>query len=335
MKKILYYVSEHGLGHLTRSIALIRELQNEVEIIIRNSNESVLKKSIPKISTFSGKTDQGPIISENSVSIDWKKTFTFVNDWYSNFNSNVQKEYDFIKKLEPDVVISDISPIPLSASKKLNIQSIAISNFTWLDIFSKLENFNLQLIQESYENTSFCIQLPLSTKMDVFKQKKKVGFVCKLPTEDKTLIRKKLNIDKSKFLILINLPKFFNVTLKNFKNFQVISTGAKTSFENTIFIEPFIEGQNLINASDLVVSKCGYGMISECLTNGIPFKLISDESHPEQNAMIEHLSRYDINNRILDWQKGQIEIDFNDIQYFESFENDNSNAKHIVQEFLK
>ena len=108
MKKILYYVSEHGLGHLTRSIALIRELQNEVEIIIRNSNESVLKKSIPKISTFSGKTDQGPIISENSVSIDWKKTFTFVNDWYSNFNSNVQKEYDFIKKLEPDVVISDI-----------------------------------------------------------------------------------------------------------------------------------------------------------------------------------------------------------------------------------
>ena len=171
--------------------------------------------------------------------------------------------------------------------------------------------------------------------MDVFKQKKKVGFVCKLPTEDKTLIRKKLNIDKSKFLILINLPKFFNVTLKNFKNFQVISTGAKTSFENTIFIEPFIEGQNLINASDLVVSKCGYGMISECLTNGIPFKLISDESHPEQNAMIEHLSRYDINNRILDWQKGQIEIDFNDIQYFESFENDNSNAKHIVQEFLK
>ena len=123
MKKILFYVSEHGLGHLTRSIALIRELENEAQIMIRNSNESFLKKSLPSISTFSGKTDQGPIISENSISIDWEKTFNSVTDWYSNFNSNVEIEYNFINKMKPDIIISDISPIPLAASKKLSIQS--------------------------------------------------------------------------------------------------------------------------------------------------------------------------------------------------------------------
>ena len=317
MKKILFYVSEHGLGHLTRSIALIRELEKEAQIMIRNSNESFLKKAVPSIPAFSGKTDQGPIISENSISIDWKKTFNSITDWYSNFNSNVENEYNFIKKMKPDVIISDISPIPLSASKKFDIQSIAISNFTWLDIFSKLDNFDLNPIQESYENTSLCIKLPLSTSMDVFKQKKQVGIVCKLPTDNNSSIRKRLNIDPSKFLILINLPKFFTVTLKNFKNFQVVSTGAKTSSKNTMFIEPWIEGQNLINSSDLVISKCGYGMISECLTTGTPFQLIADELHPEQNAMLKHLSDYGIHNTIPNWK------------------NDNSNAKNIVQEFLK
>ncbi len=335
MKKILYYISEHGLGHLTRSVGLIRELENEAQIIIRNSNESYLKKSLPLIPTFSGKTDQGPIMYENSISIDWKKTYNIISDWYLNFNSNLEIEYDFIKKSKPDIVISDISPIPLNVSRKLNIPSIAISNFTWLDVFSKLENFDLGIIQESYENTSFCIKLPLSTRMNIFKQKKEVGLVCKLPTENNTLIRKKLNIDKSKFLIFINLPKFFHVKLKNFENYQVISTGAKTSSKNTIFIEPMIEGQNLINASDLVVSKCGYGMISECLTTGTPFQLISDESHPEQNAMLKHLSSYGLDNRILDWENGNVEIDFNNIRYFESFDNDNLNTKHIVHEFLK
>ena len=54
MKKILFYVSEHGLGHLTRSIALIRELENEAQIMIRNSNESFLKKSVPSIPIFTG-----------------------------------------------------------------------------------------------------------------------------------------------------------------------------------------------------------------------------------------------------------------------------------------
>ena len=59
MKKILFYVSEHGLGHLTRSIALIRELEKEAQIMIRNSNESFLKKAVPSIPTFSGKTHRG------------------------------------------------------------------------------------------------------------------------------------------------------------------------------------------------------------------------------------------------------------------------------------
>ena len=335
MKKILYYISEHGLGHLTRSVALIRELQNETEIMIRNSNESFLKKSLPSISTFSGQTDQGPIISDNSVSIDWKKTLLSINDWYSNFNYNLKQESALIKKLQPDLIISDISPIPLYASKKLGIQSIAISNFTWLDIFSKFENFNLDLLKESYQNSSFCIQLSLSTSMNIFKQKKQVGILCKLFSEQKTSIRKKLNIDESKFLIFINLPKFYNIILKNFENFQVISTGAKTTSKNTMFIEPWIEGQNLINASDLVITKCGYGMISECLTAGTPFKLIADDLHPEHNAMLKYLSNHGINNKISDWKNGQLEIDFNDIQHFESYKNDNSNVKNMIQEFLK
>ena len=42
MKKILYYISDHGHGHATRAIALIEELQKKgIEIIIRNSKSMV------------------------------------------------------------------------------------------------------------------------------------------------------------------------------------------------------------------------------------------------------------------------------------------------------
>ena len=46
MKKILYYITDHGLGHATRSVAIIRELQKiGVEVIIRNSNAKQLLKT--------------------------------------------------------------------------------------------------------------------------------------------------------------------------------------------------------------------------------------------------------------------------------------------------
>ena len=335
MKTVLYYISEHGLGHLTRSVAIVRDIMTETLVFIRNSNIDFLKQSLPKIQVLDGKTDQGTIIAQNSVSIDWKSTELAIKDWYSSFQQITEKEKNSIKKIQPDLIISDISPIPLYAAKQLEIPSIAISNFTWLDIFSKLDNFSLENLESAYEKTNLCIELPLNTDMNIFKNKKQVGFVSRNITKKGHEIREKLNISESKFLIFINLPKFFTVSLKNFSNLQIISTGAKTNVPDTIFINPWIEGQDLINASDLVVSKCGYGMMSECLSAGTPFQLVADENHPEQHAIINALDRYGMKNLISNWENGHIEIDFNTLKYFESFKNDNLNVKNIIMEFLK
>ena len=75
MKKIFYYITDHGKGHATRSIAIIKELEKNFEVIIRNSNaEDLIKKSLPKIQIIKGKTDQGSIIKNDGVSINKSKT---------------------------------------------------------------------------------------------------------------------------------------------------------------------------------------------------------------------------------------------------------------------
>ena len=71
MRKILYYITDHGLGHTTRSIAIIRELlKMGTEVIIRNSNVDYLHKSLPTVKIIPGVTDVGPAIKENGISID-------------------------------------------------------------------------------------------------------------------------------------------------------------------------------------------------------------------------------------------------------------------------
>ena len=72
MKKILYYVSDHGKGHTTRSIAIIQEiLKADVEVTIRNTNSiEFFKSSLPDVKIVPGKTDVGSSIKKDGFSID-------------------------------------------------------------------------------------------------------------------------------------------------------------------------------------------------------------------------------------------------------------------------
>ena len=76
MKNIIYYVTDHGSGHATRTVAICRELQkNKINLIIRNSNNiKFFKNSLPKTKVISGITDVGPVIKENGFSIDKNKS---------------------------------------------------------------------------------------------------------------------------------------------------------------------------------------------------------------------------------------------------------------------
>ena len=70
LKKIIYYITDHALGHTTRSVAIIRELiKDGIQVTVRNSNVGYLNKSLPNVNTISGTTDVGPIIEKNGISI--------------------------------------------------------------------------------------------------------------------------------------------------------------------------------------------------------------------------------------------------------------------------
>ena len=97
MKKIIYYVTDHGLGHATRSVALIRELQKyNLEIIVRNSNaKHFLKNSLEHTRIVSDKTDVGPLIKNDGISINETKSKPIIKEWIDSNNTNVKPAYFF------------------------------------------------------------------------------------------------------------------------------------------------------------------------------------------------------------------------------------------------
>jgi len=338
-EKILYYITDHGRGHATRSIAIIRELQKyNVEIIVRNSNlGSTMKKSLPKIKIISGITDVGPIIQNNGISINYQKSKKIIHNWIENLEFYAEKESRLIDKINPQIIISDISVMPILAAKKSNKISIAISNFSWYDALKFLSSKDLMRLKKIYQFAEFAIKLNYGTSMNHFNKIFESGLICRKPTKNKNEIRKLLGIKNSEKIILFAIGKSKEeITFLTDTNTKIISTGSMIDKKIPhLKINNWIEGQNLVSVADVVICKCGYGMISECLTTGTPFYYIADNNHLEQKNMSMEIQKLGYKNRIKFEDISKMKINKPFFQSQIKFKKHSIETKKIVQKILE
>jgi hypothetical protein len=339
LKKLIYYITDHGRGHATRSVAIIRKLQiYGIQVIIRNSNVvDFLQKSLPGIEIKKGITDIGPVLNSDGISINHDESIKKISNWINNIYNISAEEVEFLKYENPDLIISDVSPMPLIAANSINIPSVVISNFSWYDVLTFLpENIRLKL-KEFYELADLCLQLPLGTPMDHFKKKYKINLIARNPAKNLDEVRKLYGINKSFPCILFALGGSKNkISFSYDDNIQIISLNTK--FENSITthdISDTAEGQNLVSIADLVICKCGYGLISECLSNGIPFLYLADDSHPEQMAISNELIKRGINSRVSFEDIKQLHISSQFIQNIPKISHDSIDLDDTINYILK
>ena len=341
MKKIIYYITDHGKGHATRSIAIIRKLQGMgIEVVIRNSNVvDLLKKSLPNTEIITGMTDVGPVIENNGISINQEQSKERIGNWLENMNKRVEDELKLIYPFNPDLFISDISILPIITAKKMGIKSIAISNFTWYDVLKFLPSDQLEFIKASYSLADFVIKLPIGTEMQHFENKLKVGYVSRIPTETRNEIRKKLGIAESEYVVTFALggsKEIINCKIGN--RIKILSMNSMIdSSLNPLNVSDWIEGQDIVQASDLLICKCGYGLISECITSGTSFCYIVDKAHQEQRSMAIELTQKGWGKKIQLHEINQLIIDERFLKLVPRTEkqpNDLDNTvKYIVNKF--
>jgi len=337
----LYYITDNGRGHATRSVAIIRELQKlNFEITIRNSNlVQFLNNSLPNVKIVNGLTDVGTSLGTNGISIDEIKTKLNVNNWLDKLNYYTKIECDIISKIDPNLIISDISIMPFLAAKQMKKKSIAISSFSWYDVLKFLPEDKLEFLKNAYDIPNGAIQLPIGTSMNHFKTKKKVGLVSRIPQISRKTLRTKFGINDSDTVITFAMGGS-EIRIKEIpkNNIKILSMNTKIkNVPNVINLTSWDEGQEIVAASDLVICKCGYGIISECLNNGVFFNYLADNNHLEQKAMSQELSKNGWGKRITFEELKQFQ--FNNIdenhQNIEKIPQDTKSIIQYISEFLE
>ena len=306
MKTIAYYISDYGFGHASRSIAIIRTLFNrsnhELKIIICHSFAlSFLKESLRGLNVEfrNVATDVGYVLKPRSMDVDkellTRKYLEFTNEW----NSKTKEEKIFLQKKNIDFVISDISPLPFMPAKELGIPSAGVSNFTWHSAYKGLiEEEHLDEFDNAYRSMDSFYALASSKEVHWSSEIRDYGFIAREVNREETFsIRQKLNPNKDKLVIYLGLGMKVDTKLEDLKLWNspncifIVSNNIEVNVPNVYKIPAnSTESQNYIAAADIVITKAGWGTVSEAVLNNKPLLILDRRNMNEDRNTIDYLN---------------------------------------------
>lgn len=301
MTNICFYISDYGYGHASRDIAIIRRIIGEfhdIKIYIKTDGpfhfvrDSLPQKNVQVVQT---KNDVGVAFKEKSVTVDYERTKNLLDEWSSSWDDYIQTEKRFCETHKIDLILSDITPQPFIVANALGIPGIAISNFTWYYIFHNLfgDIPPTERIKEAYRFADIALALPFNEQMDIFKHKKEIGLVSREIAVDRCDMRRRFGILDTELLVYVGVGKSFDpYFLRNMKLIEatnvkiLVSSTTDLPFDNVLRIPVnHTESQNYIALCDLVVSKTGYGTVSEAVRARIPMLLLKREGFKEDELI--------------------------------------------------
>lgn len=326
MKKILIYTSDDGFGHAARTIALSRNLlkTGRFEVIIKNSNAfNFIKSSLPNICVERLQTDVGAHWNWNSNRIDADKTFNNFYDWIKNEEAWISKESAYFKDNPADLILSDISPMATRLAEKVRCPSVTIGNFSWIDILKNMQSHEkkgeiLKWLMESFSISQFAIKLPLSMSMEGFVKLKDASLLCRDTTSTKKQTFEELGLDSSPVVVYFGdqIPRQLKIKKKHGTQILIMLPGELLLNDKRIK-SGHIEGQNIIAASSLVITKVGYSMLSECVKYRCPLYLVPMRDYPEDVVLSRQVMELGL-ARIVEQHESEFLIDIPDEEQIKS-----------------
>jgi hypothetical protein len=300
---IAYYISGHGFGHISRSYEIIKyflDHKKDLRIFLRTTRGSFIKENRENLIVHPVQTDVG-MYQKNSISLDIEKTLFELKELEHKKESICKQEIEFLKKENISYLISDSSSFPFVFSNELKIPSAFIGNFTWDFIYSAYSNeypefnFFIQTIANEYKLADKGLFLPFTCPMKNFTKYKNIGMIGRKPNLKKEEARKKYSFQKEAMYILFSFGAYGLEVPFQFENlpenyFIVVSGYEKLSHEKVINI-PDAHYPDLLTACDAVLTKPGYGIVSEAIFASTPILYTERGIFAEYEYIVEEFKK--------------------------------------------
>ena len=306
-KYVVFYISSHGFGYMTRCLAIMKKIlettnysiyiacekkHNEfAKIYLKNYSNRAIYKNMA--------TDIGLVNKDKSLRIDKQKLEKKLKCFICSWSDIVDKEVNYLSRLNIEKVITDISPVGCLVASKLNKELVGISNFTWVEQYEylNLEPYIIDKFKEAYSYIDTFIEYKLSLDMKHSCKVHKANMVCR-EIDYKNVDRIKEDYGKSIFITCGKSAYLDIIQVKNFKGTIFTTSGIDIVSDEDINIVELpiniLNTHEYIAASDIVISKAGWTTICESIVCHRNLVLVDREEVLEDSHSINELKKENI-----------------------------------------
>jgi L-arabinokinase len=285
VRTIAYYVSGHGFGHARRTAALLRAMvagSADVRVVVRTMAPAGLFAGIPSVvvSAPAERFDPG-VVERGALTVDAGASLRRLAETLGRREEIVAAEAGFLREVGARRVVADVPFLAGDSAEAAGVPCVAVGNFTWDWIY---EGFGAEagpLVQEiraSYRRMRRLYQLPFAHEVTSFREVVPVPLLAERSVADRSETLARLGVEENDRRMRVLVAMRGGVAEETLRRAAAESPEVMFFANQPVASAPgnlrelgAMAGAftDVLAACDVVVSKLGYGIVSDCMANGV------------------------------------------------------------------
>jgi L-arabinokinase len=309
---IAAYVSGHGFGHSTRTAEVLRAVRERAPdvplAVVTSAPPALFHDAVPGGLTVRQVACDVGLVQAGALVIDEAATLAAWRTFDAGQPARVAGEAAWLREAGVRLVLADIPPLGFDAAAAAGVPSVGLGNFSWDWIYRHLSRrapglaAAAEACARSYAGAALLLELPFAGDLTAFPRRERIPLVARRPAVPRDEARRRLAVGDAPVVLLsfggLGLPGFDASALGALAEYRFLaSPPVAATARNVRVLGPGeldaagLRYADLVAAAEVVVTKPGYGIVSDALAARTRIVYTERGDFPEYPILVEGMSR--------------------------------------------
>lgn len=317
MPSIVFYISGHGFGHASRQIEILNAVGSAapaLRLVVRTSAPAWLFERTMRVpyTRLPGDTDTG-IVQIDALRLDERETIQRAASFHRTLDARAAEEAAALDAHDALAVVADAPPLGPAAAAAAGIPAFVVSNFTWDWIYEEYREHLSEApglvpaLRRAYGLAWEGWRLPMHGGFESVPTVRDVPFVARHAGHDPGDVRRMLGLPAAGALALSSFGGYGveAIDLTSLDCLDLCGVVLTThdgptaplprgvwSVSESVIYGRGLRYEDLVRAVDVVVTKPGYGISSECIANDTALLYTSRGRFAEYHVLTREMPQF-------------------------------------------